>query len=490
MITRLKRSRAGFTLVELIVVIAILAILAGVAVPVYSGYVKKANEASDLQLLGAMNTAFASACAERGLTPTDLVATAGLTGEAGSMTVTGVSAVRRGGASLAAGSAPLDSAALNEAFLRYFGDNAKIPFKVYTSLGYDTVNGVFVDGAKEITAYYNGKPVTVTMAQVTAYQASAYAAIEVSSLLSTIDNVAGLAKDNLQGKTPRQVANLMGEDYVSWLTETFGVEDIEALSPEELANSLVLYVARSCDGMDEDKISFMNDPESGITALQFDPSVDLATTATIPFALMMAYANANADQDFIVTGDKVEDGIWCYRERSADEYVAKMKERWDYSYGAGSVYTYEPYEDDGITFYNFYHDGQPIYSADYGDYHIEDAMADNGYGDNYVGVFDPVTCQYDVYEVASRDKLLDYFNSSTANLTSSSDVTSMLMNFYTDSGFVSYMASDQASADLEGFMSAMSMINQNVSNINANELLEQGYYNESLIQMLQSILGN
>lgn len=50
-------SKSGFTLVELIVVIAILGILAGIAVPAYSGYIKKANEAADYAQLDAVKTA-------------------------------------------------------------------------------------------------------------------------------------------------------------------------------------------------------------------------------------------------------------------------------------------------------------------------------------------------------------------------------------------------------------------------------------------------
>lgn len=48
----------GFSLVELIVVIAIMAILVGVAVPVYTSYIGKANAAKDEQLLGEINSAF------------------------------------------------------------------------------------------------------------------------------------------------------------------------------------------------------------------------------------------------------------------------------------------------------------------------------------------------------------------------------------------------------------------------------------------------
>ena len=62
----LKKTE-GFTLVELIVVIAILGILTAIAVPTYSGYVKKANEAGDTQRLSAANTAIAAALTENNL---------------------------------------------------------------------------------------------------------------------------------------------------------------------------------------------------------------------------------------------------------------------------------------------------------------------------------------------------------------------------------------------------------------------------------------
>lgn len=54
----------GFSLVELIVVIAIMAILVGVAVPVYTSYINKANEAVDEQYVESLKSAINTAAVD------------------------------------------------------------------------------------------------------------------------------------------------------------------------------------------------------------------------------------------------------------------------------------------------------------------------------------------------------------------------------------------------------------------------------------------
>ena len=55
-----KKTEKAFTIVELVIVIAVIAILAGVITAVFSNVVKRANESADMQLIRNLNTALAT----------------------------------------------------------------------------------------------------------------------------------------------------------------------------------------------------------------------------------------------------------------------------------------------------------------------------------------------------------------------------------------------------------------------------------------------
>jgi type IV pilus assembly protein PilA len=70
----MKKIQQGFTLIELMIVVAIIGILAAVAIPSYQDYTKRAHVSEGMQLAGAVKTGIAEYFGSQGAWPANNVA--------------------------------------------------------------------------------------------------------------------------------------------------------------------------------------------------------------------------------------------------------------------------------------------------------------------------------------------------------------------------------------------------------------------------------
>ena len=66
----MKQIQKGFTLIELMIVVAIIGILAAVAIPAYQDYIGRAQASEPITLLGGGKTPLAEYISDKGILPT------------------------------------------------------------------------------------------------------------------------------------------------------------------------------------------------------------------------------------------------------------------------------------------------------------------------------------------------------------------------------------------------------------------------------------